>query len=65
MQSKSIHPSKEIIENERLSSFSKYLNLGNNKLLFTGGCENPRNDAFTLDLITKEITNCPYIISIF
>ena len=56
------HPALKEISNKRLHWASRFLNIGNQRLLFTGGKiseDIQSNYCFILDVSTEEITECP------
>ena len=56
-------PSNNTIKNAKFASTSRYLNVGYNKILFTGGSITKTTSVFLFDLIKKKIENYPNLIN--
>ena len=57
-----IIPFNNNIQNDQFSWSSRFLNVGNNKILLTGGCNPPICSTFLFDLVNKTIENYPNLI---
>ena len=57
-----VYPSWKNIMNDRFDWSSRFLNVGMDKLFFTGGKKPPITETFIFDLKNKEILNYPSLI---
>ena len=55
-------PFNNNIENDKNHQSSRFLNVGNNKILITGGWGPPKSSTFLLNLVSKTIENYPNLI---
>ena len=51
------------VQSDRFSSLSRYLDIGNNQFLFTGGYNPAQKATFIIDLVTENIVECSNLLT--